>query len=147
MGDSFYTAVLCAFGTALFWGFNPLLIKKGLDSGGDQVRGTFYMLLAHLISMMILSLLLLEWSGGVPHLWKTETLWLSLAGISNFVLGIYCYFKSIARLGASKTASIACTNPALTVILAVIFLHERGDPMIWIGVLLILAGIYLVGRG
>ncbi len=147
MGDSFTLAVLCALGTALFWGFNPLLIRKGLDSGGDQIRGTFYMLLVHLVSMMILSLVLLEWIGGFPNLWRPETLWLSLAGISNFVLGIYCYFKSIARLGASKTASIACANPALTVILAVIFLHERGDPMIWIGVFLILAGIYLVGRG
>lgn len=145
--DSYYTAILCGLGTALFWGLNPLLIRKGLDSGGDQVRGTFYMLLSHLFSMMILSLFLGGWKDGFPDLWKTETLWLSLGGISNFVLGIYCYFKSIARLGASKTASIACANPALTVILAVIFLQERGDPAIWLGVLLILAGIYLVGRG
>lgn len=145
--DSYYTAILCGLGTALFWGLNPLLIRKGLDSGGDQVRGTFYMLLSHLVSMALLWLFWVGWKNESLILWRTETLWLALAGIANFVVGIYFYFKGIARMGASKTASIVCANPALTVILAVILLQEKGNPMIWVGVLLILGGICVAGRG
>ncbi len=147
MGDSLSLAVLCALGTALFWGFNPLLIRKGLDTGGDQFRGTFYMLVSHFVSMLFLSFFLVNWQDASFFLGTTKTIWLALAGISNFVLGIYCYFRSIAKLGASRTASVVCANPALTVVLAVFFLQEKASPMIWVGVLLILGGVYLVGRG
>ena len=132
-------------GTAVFFGLNPILIKKGLDAGGDQTKGTFYMLASHLLSMVML--LVLFWDEGYSLcLGGGEVVWLALAGISNYALAISCYFRSIGALGASRTASIVNANPSLSVIMAVIFLGEKSHPAIWIGIILVLGGAYLIGK-
>lgn len=105
------------------------------------------MLLLHLISMALLCSLVSGWKGLAPVLDRGGWIWLALAGASNYLIGLFFYFKSIPRLGASRAASIANANPGLSVVLAVIFLREGGSPILWLGVLLILAGAYLVGKG
>lgn len=144
---SLHLAIVCGLGTALFWGLNPLLIKQGLRRDMDQARGTCYMLLSHLVSMILLSSFFGKWAECPQLLGKAETIWLALAGVSNYVLGLFYYFKSIPRLGASRAASIVNASPGLSVVLAVIFLQEKGSPMVWAGVVLILGGVYLIGRG
>ena len=59
------------------------------------------------------------------QLGKEEIIWLSMAGISNFVIAFNCYFKSIAIMGAAQTASIINSNPGVSVVLAVLFLGEN----------------------
>lgn len=145
MEDHVRLAIFCAMGTAFFFGLNPILIKKGLDSQGDQTRGTFYMLLFHLVSM---GALLFVFGGESVSLQigRKEIAWLALAGISNFALAFSCYFRSIAILGASRTASFVNANPSISVVLAVLFLGEAIEPRAWFAILAILAGAFLIGK-
>jgi drug/metabolite transporter (DMT)-like permease len=135
-----------SLGTALFFGINPILIKKGLKIGGDQTRGTFYLLCAHLLSMFLLLILFDSSDQGAWQLGNEEIIWLSMAGISNFVLAFNYYFKSIAVMGAARTASIVNANPGVSVILAVLLLGENINSTAWLGIFLILVGAYIIGR-
>lgn len=147
MGDQSYLTILYSLGTAFFFGLNPLLIKKGFEAGGDPTRGTFHMLLFHSVSMVLFLVILGKLDECPQILGRRETVWLALAGVSSYVLGIGCYFGSIARLGASRTASIVNGNPVVSVVFAVILLRESANPMTWAGIVLILVGAYLVGKG
>lgn len=61
-------------------------------------------------------------------------------------IGDSCYVVSLARIGVSRAFPIASTYPALTLVFAVLFLHESISVGTVVGLILVLGGILLVGR-
>lgn len=59
-------------------------------------------------------------------------------GMSGNLLGIYF-------AGASYTAAITAAYPAMGAILGAIFLKEKITPRVWVGILLAIAGSFVVG--
>jgi len=91
MQEHFHLAFFCSMGTAFFFGLNPILIKRGLMASGNPIRGTLYMLIAHLVSMAVLFFVLGALAEGHFIFETREIVWLVLAGISNYALAISCY--------------------------------------------------------
>lgn len=61
-------------------------------------------------------------------------------------LGDTLYVMSMARIGICRSFPISNAYPALTLVIGVIFLHEAVSTPVVAGLLLVIGGIYLVGR-
>ena len=62
------------------------------------------------------------------------------------VLPLYALSAAMARIGAGKTALIGSVGPILTIFLSIGILDEHLSPLQWVGVGVVLTGIWLVGQ-
>ena len=62
------------------------------------------------------------------------------------VLPLYALSAAMVRIGAGKTAIIGSLGPVLTIIMSMQLLDEWLSPLQWCGVILVLAGIWQVGK-
>jgi drug/metabolite transporter (DMT)-like permease len=62
------------------------------------------------------------------------------------VLPLYALSAAMVRIGAGKTAIIGSLGPILTIIMSMQLLDEWLSPLQWCGVILVLAGIWQVGK-
>lgn len=70
-------------------------------------------------------------------------IWLWARGLFG-TLGVMCYFFAISRIPLAQAVMLNCTSPVFTTLLAAIFLKERLQPQRLAGLVLALAGAYLV---
>jgi transporter family protein len=56
-----------------------------------------------------------------------------------------CYFRALKVGQASRVAAVDKLSLALVALFALVFLHERLDARGWLGVALVVAGIFLLG--
>ena len=70
----------------------------------------------------------------------------AVAGILAPGLGRLFYFAGIERLGASITASVWATFPLYTTLSAVFFLDETLSMVNWMGIVLIVGGVFILER-
>ena len=69
-----------------------------------------------------------------------------LMGVLATVLPIYALTAGIARIGASKAAMVSMIGPVLTSIMGYFLLGERLTPVQWLGMGLVMAGVWRVGK-
>jgi len=67
-----------------------------------------------------------------------------LGGCLQPLLARILYYMGITRIGVSRAGPLRGSEPLLSVILAVIFLHEDPNAFVYGGTLLIIAGIWLI---
>lgn len=77
---------------------------------------------------------------------KFSLLFIVLSGLATGLSWIF-YFRALQLGQASQVSPVDKLSLALTVILAVIFLHERINLSTTLGILLTLAGTYLIAFG
>ena len=66
--------------------------------------------------------------------------YLVLAGIIHFIGGRYCNYRTISAIGATRAATIGAVQLPYSVIVAAIFLSERVNALMAVGILLVLVG-------
>ena len=74
---------------------------------------------------------------------KTWT-FLTLSGLATGASWV-CYFRALKIGEASKVAPVDKLSLVLVAIFATIFLHERPSPREWFGILLVGAGVVILG--
>ena len=82
-------------------------------------------------------------TSTLSTLTQKNLLFLVLSGIATGLSWIF-YFKAIQLGNVSQVAPVDKLSVALTVILSVIFLHEALTMKTAVGVLLILAGVFVI---
>ncbi|MEM5775483.1 MAG: DMT family transporter, partial [Anaerolineaceae bacterium] len=70
-----------------------------------------------------------------------SALLLMTSGIIGIGVGDTAYFRSLDALGARKALLIGSVSPAVTTIIAMIFLNETLSVQAWIGIVVTIAGI------
>lgn len=56
------------------------------------------------------------------------------------------FYMSVLRIGLSRTSSIAAASPLVTVLIAVAAVGERPGPLVYMGTLLIVAGVWVLSH-
>ena len=79
----------------------------------------------------------------LPKLTSKPVLMLVLAGLSGAASWLF-YFNALRRADVSHVAPIDKLSTVIAVVLAVVLLGERPTALNWAGVVLMLAGAYLV---
>ena len=76
-------------------------------------------------------------NAGSPLVWL---------GIAIYTLSFFIWIIVLARVELSVAMPIASTDYVVIPFLAILFLKETVSPLRWLGIMMIIAGIYLVSR-
>lgn len=91
-------------------------------------------------------------TGGFSDLNLPGLLWFILAGLLNPVLFLTFFLLGMQRIGVSRSSTLKGSAPIYAVIFAVAFLGERPEPLQYLGIGLVVAGVITIsteggGRG
>jgi len=101
-------------------------------------------LLRYLIACIVLVVATTTIEKGLPRLSRrqlTATVLLGATGI--FAYNLF-FLGALAYLPASRTSLIIALNPVVTIAIAAVLLHERLNLHRWLGVIIALAGVWIV---
>ena len=134
----FYWALLSAGFAAL----TAIFAKIGLEG----VDSDFATLIRTFVIMTVLTWFVYytgKWSD--PFALRPKTgLFLTLSGLATGASWV-CYFRALQLGEASKVAPVDKLSVVLVAIFAVVFLQERPALKDWLGILLVAAGVVLLG--
>ena len=82
--------------------------------------------------------------GGLPRLSRRQVLATVLLGVFGVFLYNLLFLGSLQRLPASRAALIIALNPAITIAISSLVLHERLRARRWLGVAIALLGVWIV---
>ena len=134
-------AIALALLASFLISFSTIIMKKCID----RTNPTSAMLVLTAVSTLILLVLSIP-TVHLDFLKSRAFLFLILAGIFSPSLVRWLYFISLDRLGPSVSSSVLSTGPAITAVLAIIFLKEKLTLPVSLGILLLIIGIIIFGR-
>lgn len=141
MSAKFYPYLL-AIVTLFFWGIAPIFGKLGLAKINPY---TALAIRSFVVAIIMLIVLLIR--GNFGELIKVDlksVAFIGLEGIFASLIGHFAYYYAL-RLGeTSRIVPIAAAFPIITVIAAALFLSEKITILKGSGILLILAGVFLI---
>ena len=136
--DWFYWALL----SAVFAALTAIFAKLGL-AGIDSDFATLVRTVVILVTLTGFVGVTGKWSNPVALHAKTW-LFLVLSGLATGASWV-CYFRALQMGDASKVAPVDKLSLLLVAVFATIFLHERPTMREWVGILLVGAGVLILG--
>ena len=138
MSDWFYWALL----SAVFASLTAIFAKIGLEG----VDSDFATLVRTFVIILVLAGFVYftgKWSN--PFALRSKTLsFLALSGLATGASWV-CYFRALKVGEASKVAPVDKLSLVLVAIFAFFFLHERPSVREWLGILMVGAGVVVLG--
>jgi probable blue pigment (indigoidine) exporter len=132
------TGILAALGAAVCR-VAILLVTRGLLSGADALRITWYSLLSSTAIFVVVALATRNWQPPA-----NASGWLALIGLSAAVTtGLLGVFASTVRIGPFRTALFMNLEPLLTTIGSALFLAEVLTPLQMLGGGVMLAALVM----
>jgi len=127
-------AILSAASFAL----NTAMARRGVVSG-TPIQG-----MAVTVPLGVVCLLPVTLITGdlfrLPQFPLAATGWMAAVGVVHFIVGRYCNFRSNAEAGVNLTAPVVQLQVVVTMVMAVVVLHEPCTTLQMIGGALIIAG-------
>jgi transporter family protein len=137
------TGIVYALIAGLFWGTSPVLVKRGLVNSNVSAA-TLCQQTAILLTLILFTLF--EGSLFSGEISRIAVLVFAATGVVGAYLGRTLFVKSVAQIGASRAQSLNNSSPLVTVLLAALFLGERLTPVILVGVVLIVSGVFFITK-
>ena len=142
-GNDVYRGALFIIASALSFSIYLLFSKKLITSMGSRVFTCIALLSAssgifihYSITRSIIS----------PQVNNTGLFWILIIAIFCTVIPTFFTTAAVGRIGADKTGVVAMVGPAFTSIFAVLILTEAFTSYHFIGILLTIAGVWLLQR-
>ncbi|MFA5167467.1 MAG: EamA family transporter [Candidatus Omnitrophota bacterium] len=82
-------------------------------------------------------------AGFLSHNVSSPFLWF---GVAIYTANFFIWIAILSRIELSIAIPLSSTMYAIVPIFAVIFLHEVVSPLRWLGIVFIIAGIYVVSK-
>ena len=128
--------------SAVFASLTAIFAKIGLE-GVDSDFATLIRTVIILLAITWFVLYTGKWSD--PFALRPKTLaFLTLSGLATGASWV-CYFRALQIGDAAKVAPVDKLSVVLVAIFAVIFLGERPATKDWLGIILVGAGVILLG--
>jgi drug/metabolite transporter (DMT)-like permease len=110
----------------------------GLVLAGKPIAQQIGPLRLATLETAVAALLMIPWAvsafpEAVASWWQLSILGVLLTGLAGYV-----YWRSVAALPVATVAVLSYMEPASAVVWAALFLGESGDPVTWLGVMLVL---------
>jgi len=138
-GVSGFESLLLVLASAIIFGLYTVLGRRTSVKIGSLKMNSYSSITGSLVLlpfMLIMGMPVLNFNySAIP-----EVLYLSVAvtGIAYFT-----YFKGLSIIGASKGSLVFFLKPVLASIIAVVFIGEKLTVYLFLGILMIMAGIYI----
>lgn len=139
MASLYVLGVLLALASAALFAVEYICIRLATDGG----RVSELMVVSLLTNVaLVLPLVLVR--HGVPTLTPVSLLAFVASGVFGSLLARLLVFKSVERIGASRSSPVVATNVFFATVLATVLLGERLDVAHVAGILLIVAGVSVI---
>jgi drug/metabolite transporter (DMT)-like permease len=137
---------LLIFGCVVGWGVYSLFSRRLNQSLGPLQTVTYSILIG---TFMLWTLAAvrgeLNWTA-LSDLGRPQWLSLIYLGVFGSALAYIGYYHGIRKIGATRSGVFIALNPLTAVILGALLLGEQLTPPMYVGAVLILAGIYLCNK-
>ncbi len=130
-----------ALGAAIAWALGSILFRRL----GDKCPPLGLNLMKCLIGLLYTGIVLACIARTPVH--TQAFLLLGISGLLGIALGDTFFFKALNSLGPKLTLLFATLGPVVTVLLAVVFLHERFSIGAAAGIIITLAGVTITAWG
>jgi bacterial/archaeal transporter family protein len=134
----FYWALM----SAVFAALTAIFAKLGL-AGVDSDFATLVRTVVILVTLTGFVWVTGKWSDPFALHGKTW-LFLVLSGLATGASWV-CYFRALQMGDASKVAPVDKLSLLLVAVFATLLLHERPTPREWVGILMVGAGVLILG--
>ncbi|RJP28025.1 MAG: hypothetical protein C4533_06005 [Candidatus Omnitrophota bacterium] len=134
-------AFLWAILAAAIWGCVPLLEKLGLLRT-DPLVGLFYRCIGVVIGL--LSLLFFLKPAQIKSVDIRSKIFLILAGILASFVAQIAFYNALKKGDVSKVVPISGSYPFISFLLGILLLNESFTPVKFIGVTLVVMGIWVL---
>lgn len=101
-------------------------------------------LLRYLIACVVLVIATTMIERGLPRLSRQQIIATLLLGTTGIFAYNLFFLGALAHLPASRTSLIIALNPVVTIAASAVLLHERLGLRRWLGVVIALAGVWIV---
>ena len=101
-------------------------------------------LLRYTVALVALLIAAAWLEGGLPRLTRRQLIGTLLLGATGILAYNLFFLGALARLPASRTSLIIALNPVVTIAAASLLLGERMNLRRWFGVVVALAGVWIV---
>lgn len=142
--SNYFIRIVVTFLANICWAFGTVWTKKKnqnsnpfLNAGLQMFFGAVFLIP---VSLLFDDYSTIHWSGEVI----TALIYLIFVGS---ILAYTCYSYAIKHLPMTLVSLYAYINPIVAVVLGWIILHEKLNFRISIGIVITVAGIYIVNRG
>lgn len=133
--------IVFAFGSALFSGLTAILAKCGIQKTDSTVATAVRTIVVLLFSWVMV--LLTGSQSTITGLSAKTWVFLALSGLATGASWL-CYFRALQLGDVNKVVPIDKTSTVLTMLLALIFLHEGLTWLSGIAIVLIGAGTFMM---
>ena len=133
--------LLCAVGSALFAGLTSILAKCGIRKTDSTVATAIRTIIVLLFSWLMAVLV-----GSYPQIGSIDgktLLFLILSGLATGASWL-CYFKALQLGDINKVVPVDKSSTVMTILLAILFLHESINILNFAGILGIAVGTFLM---
>ena len=132
---------LFAFGSAFFAGLTAILAKIGVKNVSSNLA-TLIRTIVIIVFLGALVAVRKEWKSPLSIV-RHSLIFLVLSAIATGLSWI-CYFRALQTGPASLVAPIDKLSIVFAIILSLVFLGERLSGYQWLGVSLIVAGVFTI---
>ena len=148
-GLQFGPGDLWALASAIVWAVYSILLKK--SPAQANFFSTIFVIIAMGVLMQAPVFVYAQWVLGEPLISYQDDIWVDAAKIAYIAfgpafLGYLFWNKGVSVVGAASAGVFLYLIPVASSIMAVLFLNENFRLFHLIGVVLIIAGIYLTTR-
>ena len=130
--------------TALLYATGTVLLQVGIE-GVDPIGGSFIRVVIG--SLAFLPMLAIARYQGMQMPSRRATKYVIVAGFFGMAIGSVLYVIAVASVGAAIMSVLSSTAPLFAVPVSVLFLKEKPTPLAGIGIILTIAGVFLVILG
>ena len=145
LGPLYWVGDLMEVGAALFWAATTLYIKKVLETRKISHYQTLFAQLLYSIPVLALASFLLERGGFLSLTFTVMMAFLYQCLVVAFFSYLLWYWM-IHTYAVSRLAAFTFLTPLFGVVLSGLVLGEPIPFLLWAGLILVVAGIYLVNR-
>lgn len=136
--------LVLALSAALCWATATVILQIGLV-GADPIDANLIRITVG--SVFLLPIFLIARKRGMPKPTKRATKIVLVAGFFGMGIGSILYVSTVAITGAAVTSVIAASAPLFALPLAIFYLKEKVTPLILLGTMCAVLGIWLVILG
>ncbi len=133
--------VVFAVLAAIFAALTSVLAKLGIDGVNSNLATAVRTVVV--VAMAWGMVFITNTQGGIVDISKKSWIFLILSGLATGASWL-CYYRALQMGHASKVVAIDKLSVVLTLILAVLFLHEKFTPKSAIGCVLMAVGAILM---
>ena len=132
-----------ALASAVFAALTAILAKIGIEGVNSHLATAIRTVVVLVLAWGMV--FLTEGTGGIAAISRRSWLFLVLSGLATGASWL-CYFKALQRGETSAVVAVDKLSVVLTLLLAVLFLHEELTAKSALGAMLITAGTWLMIR-